>query len=254
MSNWRNKNLVYEDVETSNNNWRGAWGGFYGWSTAGIKSLRLHGGVFRRHKAVGNRTWGFWLDTDNQDITIEDALWCNNFQGAFVELSQGPIIIRRTDICTNQSSGLVSSVSQNVTVVDSVLYENASREQFEVNDIVADSVDNWETGQTMTLRTQSWTLCGNAFVGAESGPYMFSVPDWDFFLRTLKSARNAYWNPRQTDTFWLRTSRLGGRALNLVGWQRVSGQDASSVFADPRFSNPEKWNFIPLPGSGWLKC
>ncbi len=254
MSDWKNKNLRYEDNDTSFNNWRGSWGQFEGWTTAGIKSLRLHGGVFRRHRAVGNRASGFWLDFDNQNVVIEDGYWCDNLGGAFIEGSQGPITVARTIICANTTAGLAISVSQNVVLRDSVLYGNGPHEQLAVNDLVSGTVDNWETGQTLTLRTQSWTLCGNAFVGLDPGQFLVSLPDWDFFRNTLRSSRNVYWSPRGHNAVWLRTSHLTGRALDLAGWQKASGQDADSAFTDPRFTDPGRRNFTPLPGSPWRKC
>ena len=253
MLSWRSKTVLYEDNETSYNDWRGAWGGLHGWTAAGIKIMRLHGGVFRHHRAVGNQAWGFWLDSDNEHVSVEDGFWCGNASGAFIELTQGPITISRAIICDNRSSGILTSLSQNVTLKDSILYGNAAP-QFEVNDYLSDTVDNWETHQMMTLRTQSWTLCGNAIVDSDSNQFLLSVPDWEFFRSTFRSSRNDYWNPGRAKAFRLRGPLVGGRVLDLGGWQEVSRQDVNSVFADPRFADPGKRNFRPLAGSPWQKC
>jgi parallel beta helix pectate lyase-like protein len=252
MSSWKTKTLRFEDNETSFNDWRGVRGGFTGWAVAGVKLLRLHGGMIRRHKAVGNKTVGFWLDFDNEDVSVEGSFWCDNDGGAFIEASEGPITIERTIICRNRYNGILASVSQRLTVRDTVVYRNGAP-QVEVNDTASGTVDNWETGQPITLRTQFWTLCGNAIVGSNDGRDLLSVPDWDFFQKSLRAAHNTYWNPGQTNVFSLRRP-LGGAALDLAGWQKISGQDAQSVFADPRFSDPGKDNFTPLPGSPWQKC
>jgi hypothetical protein len=254
MSNWKNRDMLYEDTETSYNNWRGAWGGFYGWGVAGIKNLLLHHGVFRRHKSVGNETYGFWLDTDNREVTVEDGYWCDNADGAFVEASQGPIVIARTIICKNRSSGLITSVSGHVTVRDSVLYDNGTGAQFATNDMSSGTVTDWETGQVLILRTENWQFCGNAFVATRPGQELVSVASWDFFQRTLRSSQNLYWNPVRRDVFRIRGSGIGGRSLDLPGWQRALGQDAGSVFADPGFADAPHWDFTPLPSSPWHRC
>ncbi len=259
MSDWKNKRLLFEDTETSYNNWRGAWGGFYGWAVAGIKNMLLHDGVFRRHKSVGNATYGFWLDTDNRNITIENGLWCDNVEGAFIEASQGPIVIARTIICRNKSIGLITSISGHVTLRDSVLYDNGGDAQFATNDVDSGTAIDWETGETISLRTEHWTFCGNVLAGTKRRQHLLSLPSWDFFRDTLRLAQNVYWNPARTDVFWLRSivirgHSLAGRSLDLQGWQRISGQDAGSIFADPRFADANQWNFSPLPSSPWRKC
>ncbi len=254
MSTWKAKNVLFEDNETSYNNWRGSWGDFFSWATAGIKNMFVHKGTFRRHRSIGNETWGFWLDTDNQNVTIEDGVWCNNNAGAFVEASQGPITIARAIICINNSTSLGTSISQNVTLQNSIIYNTAPYPLFEINDLPSGVVQNWETGQEMMLRTQQWTLCGNVFISTGRSQYLFSVPDWNFFLNTLRSSRNDYWNPHTRAAFWLRASPRTGRALDLSGWQALLGQDSDSIFADPRFADPGKGDFQPLLSSPWRKC
>ena len=70
----RVKDVLYEDNNTSYNNWRGAQGDFLLWSNAGMKHLFIHGGIYRRHRAVGNQAPGCWFDTDCADIQIEQAV------------------------------------------------------------------------------------------------------------------------------------------------------------------------------------
>ena len=254
MSTWKDKNVLFEDNETSFNNWRGSWGDFYSWATAGIKNMFVHKGVFRRHRSIGNHTWGFWLDTDNHDVTVEDGVWCNNNAGAFVEASQGPITLSGSVICLNNSTSLGTSISQNVTLRNNIIYNTAPYPLLEINDLSSGVVRDWETGQTMTLRTQRWTLCGNVFISAGRSEHLFSVPDWNFFLSTLRSARNDYWSPYTRGAFWLRGSPGSGQTFDLPGWQRLVGQDADSIFADPRLTDPTRGDFQPLPDSPWHRC
>jgi len=53
MTSGKVKSLLYEDTETSYNNWRGSWGEFTGWSVREQKQLRVHDAIYRRHKSVG---------------------------------------------------------------------------------------------------------------------------------------------------------------------------------------------------------
>jgi hypothetical protein len=253
MSTWKNRDLLYEDDDTSYNNWRGAWGSFYGWSAAGSKNMLLHRAVFRRHTSVGNATYGFWLDTDNRDITVDGARWCGNTDGAFVEASQGPITLAHTVICGNAGAGLLVSMSGHVAVRDSVLYQNGADAQFTTNDIPSGTIRDWETGETVALRTADWTLCGDAFVAAKPEQRLLSLPSWDFFRRSLRADQNVYWNPRQPEAFWVRRA-IAGRAFDLEGWRRAWGQDRASVFADPGFTDPARGDFTPQPSSPWHPC
>jgi Right handed beta helix region len=254
MSDWKNRNMLFEDTETSYNNWRGAWGRWHDWSAAGIKNMLLHGGVFRRHKSVGNAAFGFWLDTDNRDIRIDDGFWCDNIGGAFVEASQGPITIARATICKNTSAGLVASTSGHVTVRDSILYDNGDDAQFATNDEPFGTIRDWETGHTLILRTEHWTFCGDAFVATKRSQAFLSLPSWDFFHRTLNAAQNVYWNPVRPDAFWVRGPVMGGQALDLPAWRRTSGQDEGSIYADPKFADPDRGDFTRLPSSPWRRC
>jgi hypothetical protein len=95
--------LRLENIETSYNNWRGDWGGFYGWDVAGIKMLDTHHAVIKGYRSVGNKCAGFWLDWNNSDIQIDNAFWAHNKgSGVFFEISQGPITMRDSVIAFNE--------------------------------------------------------------------------------------------------------------------------------------------------------
>jgi hypothetical protein len=97
--------LRLENIETSYNNWRGDWGGFYGWDVAGIKMLDTHHAVIKGYRSVGNKCAGFWLDWNNSDIQIDNAFWAHNKgSGVFFEISQGPITMRDSVIAFQRGS------------------------------------------------------------------------------------------------------------------------------------------------------
>jgi len=250
MSAWHLKTVLYEDVETSYNNWRGASGGFTGWSVAGFKGMGVHDGIFRRHRAVSNQTSGFWLDTDNANIRVEGSFWCRNQGGAAIEGSQGPIVIVRTTICQNGTYGIIAAWSQNVTLQESILYGNSATQiAIATTDDIDEMVQNWETGQSMLVRARDWTLTCNAVAGRDSTQSALQTPNWSFFLQSLTSTRNLWWNPPVATDFWVDT-----QGMALSGWQSLTGQDANSIHADPRFTDPNNDNFTPQPGSPWPLC
>lgn len=250
MATWKVQDLTYDSNEASYNNWRGAWGRFLRWAMAGIKILRVHGGVIRRQKAIGNHAYGLWLDFDNQDVTIQAGLWCGNLlAGGFVEASQGPVTILAATACKNGEHGVFATESRQVTLKNSVLYGNGFS-QLQVGGTASRTVENWETGQSMVLQSSNWTLCGNAIAGSNSAQYVLAVPNWEWFLSTLKSSRNVWWNPEKPDAFLID----GGTRLDFTGWRKVSRQDIDSAFADPKFTSAERSNFAPLQGSPWQKC
>ncbi|HTD47406.1 MAG TPA: right-handed parallel beta-helix repeat-containing protein [bacterium] len=242
--------LRYDRNETSSNNWRGAWGGFYDWAMAGIKVLLIHGGTISHHRAVFNQAHGLWLDTDNQNVTISDGFLCGNLlNGAFIEASQGPTAILRTVACGNGKRGVFTTESSSLTLQDSALYGNG-KGQFEVGGESSRTVTNWETGAVMAVRAEHLTLCGNAIASSGGGQDVLAIPGWDFVLTTLRSRRNDWWNPYNAAPFFFDWSDHFG----LAGWRRTSGQDTDSVYADPRFTDAHGWNFTPRPGSPWREC
>ena len=250
MAAWKVRGIAYDDNETSYNNWRGAWGQFTNWAMAGIKLLRLHDGAVRRHKALGNHAYGLWLDFDNQKVTIAGGLFCGNLlAGAFVEASQGPIALVGVTACANGQAGVFTTESQNVTLKNSLVYGNGDV-QLMVGGSVSRPVDNWETGQPMTLQAKNWTLCGNAIVATSGTQYVLGVPNWEFFLTTLRSTRNTWWNAAKPGAFRFNYTT----DLDLAGWQKMSRQDTDSVFADPRLAAQSNYRFTTLLGSPWQKC
>jgi hypothetical protein len=250
MEAWRVKGLRYTRNETSYNNWRGGWGHFTGWAAAGFKAMQIHGGTIDHHEARFNQAHGLWLDTDNERVTITDGIWCGNLRnGGFIEASQGPITILRATTCGNGQRGILTTESSNLTVQDSALYGNG-KVQFEIGGEPSRRVTNWETGRAADVRAENLTLCGNAFVGEKDGQDVLALPSWDFLLSSLRSARNDWWNPHNAAPFRLEVSTH----LDLAGWRRASGQDADSVYADPRFADPASGDFTPLASSVWPKC
>jgi parallel beta-helix repeat protein len=228
MGTYKIKTLLFEDNETSFNNWRGTKGGFFGWAVAGIKNLRIHDGVYRRHKSVGNQTRGFWLDFDNANILIEAASWCDNLtNGIFIEASQGPITIRDSLICHNRKYGIQTTNSSAVTLAGNTIRGNGSSQILVTGDIER-PISDWETGEQIRLKVEHWTLQENIIVGEDARQLLLDTPRWGHFLDSLASKSNHWYNPEKSNAF-----KVGSMYLDFRGWQATMGQDFKSIFAAP---------------------
>ena len=255
MSDWENKNILFEDNETSFNNWRGAWGGFVDWAMGGIKNMRVHGGIWRRHKSFANRSYGLWFDWDNRDVVVEDSVLCDNeLSGLFLEASEGPIAVVRSTFCNNAHAGVSGNGTERVTLQDNVFYHNGVSQIELGGSQVRRGVDDWETKQARDLRDQHWALCGNVVVGrtadAQEPGWALTVPDWPWFLSTLKSSGNTWWNAKRSAIFRF----AGWRELDLTAWQRLTRQDADSILADPKLPGSDRGSLALAAGSLRRAC
>jgi len=234
--------LLYEDNETSYNNWRGALGQLYSWSTAGMKHLFIHGGVYRRHRAVGNQATGCWFDTDCADIEIEQAFFCRNYTGLFIEASEGPTSVTDCVICHSQGGwGLLTEAGDNVTLQGNIVYGNAGAQIRVLKGIRP--VKNWETNEDSELVAEWWTFRKNIIVGTDTTPHLVQIgnsvgENKDRFLSTLVSDENVWFSPKSSEAF-----NVDEKGMDFNTWQSVSKQDANSRFVDPQFVNPENDDF-----------
>lgn len=231
----RVNDLLYEDNETSYNNWRGALGAMYSWSNGGVKHLFIHGGVYRRHRAVGNRAPGYWFDTDCADIEVDQAYCAQNYIGMFIEASEGPTSITNSIISNSETDGIYTEGADNVTLQGNTISGNAGAQIHVLKGVRP--VKNWETGENLKLVAERWTLQKNIIVGADAAPRLVTIgssagANKDLFLSTLMSDENVWFSPKSSDAF-----NVDGKAKDFSAWQSASKQDAHSRFADPHIAN-----------------
>jgi len=206
------KNLNSINDETSYNNWRGILGGFSRWSIAGIKHMHVHDARYTGHKAIGNATRGFWLDTDNSQIVIKDACWCKNLtDGAFLELSQGPISIRNSTICDNGEYGVVANSSSHVTIEENTITNNGKSQIFITGSVQRKS-KNWESNDEMLVKAKDWTIANNVFQSQNSA--LLSTPEWKHFLGSLHAANNVWLEGSAEEVF-----SIGKTQMSMGKWQ-----------------------------------
>jgi hypothetical protein len=226
------RNLLLEDTVTSYNNWRGDWGGFYIWSI-GQKFMHIHGAVIRRHQSIGNQTRGFWLDTDNADIVIEDSIFRNNRRdGLFIEANNGPITVRNSIFAHNQDMGLFMAHSRDLTLEGNQLCSNLIAQLGITGTGTPRQITNWETAQVLDVFTEHITLNNNTAVGS-GGQFLFhaQIPEspWQQFVTTFSANSNHWYHESTTKAFRMND----GKVLDVKGWQGYTGQDANATTGEP---------------------
>lgn len=234
----RAENYLFEDCETSYNNWRGFWANYIGYSPAGFKAMHVRTGTWRRHKAVGNQAIGMWIDVDNVNILIENCFVHDNLKiGVHIEGNQGnrnsnadpvanpitlgTILFRNNIVCHTKSvttgsnvfhsGGVVISHCSDVTLERNICYHNdlaqigmRDERDFQVRngDLAFNMVKDASTGNLVEeLHLSYMTWDHNVCVGAEN-QYAARSADKDFdqglFMNTFKSDNNLFWNPFTT--------------------------------------------------------
>ena len=223
-----------EDVATRDNNWRGASGGYTGWSIAGIKAVSVHDVVITGHHSENNAMRGMWLDTYIERVLIDASRWCDNgLNGFYVEATQGPVIVKDTIICNNDQDGLLSSNATDLALLDSTICRNRGA-QILISGDPERSFTDPATGKRFSIPpARHWTISGTTIVDSQgNGPLIYTWVGQSFvdeFLSTLSSNHNTWGSARVDRPFW-----LGGSTTADFGtWQQLTRQDLNSNYTDP---------------------
>lgn len=223
---FRVRDLEVRDSETSYNNWRGALGGFTGWSI-GNKILSAHGLRISNHRAVENASRGLWLDYDIVDAVVDSLVAMRNTRdGIWIEASQGPVTVTRSTIVDNREAGIHSTFSRNV-VVDSNTIAGNDEAQLKIGGKSTRVVRDFETGRDLYLSAGGWVVTRNRF--GEDGPFIvlateaMTEADWSAFVRSFVSDENVYEAEESAVGF-----RVLGRRIGLATWRALTGQDLRS--------------------------
>jgi hypothetical protein len=223
---FRVRNVVVTDSETSYNNWRGAQGGFVGWSV-GNKMVAIHGLKILRHKAKGNRSRGLWLDFDVEDVVLDALdLEDNELSGVWLEAGQGPITIRNSRFVNNGVSGILSTYSEYVVLDSNHLSDNAEA-QIRISGPGLRDVQNFETEETLFLAAQQWVITHNEVVGPTAIEVELEGEDWQRFVRHLVSDENTF----RADDSGSIDFVVGSRRWSSTDWIRHTAQDQRSEFS-----------------------
>lgn len=262
-------NVRFEDCTANENNWRGFWGGYTGWSMAGIKVTRLDGVTFLNFTSNDNLCYGFWFDIWGEDILIDGLVSRGNLKGgAYIEWQQGPTTIIDSDLSYNKGIGLLLSGSANVRVEDTRIIGNATqismRDDFRTrplhfffkNNVIAsvepgipgiheatDKKGNVVAEADGTLMIASYQYWLPDFPGftVEAQPLLMpkSSRAWPLFLKTLRAEGNTWYHPSQRYAF-LDEDR---HPIEFDEWKKLTG-DASAQWKNP-VGKTEDWQARP---------
>src|ERR1035437_6117685 len=237
----RDQATVLDFNESDYNNWRGAQAAFYEWGMGGTKMMDMRTATVRNHFSYNNQGEGLWFDTDNKNITIDNATLAGNVTAALqIERNEGPITLENSHLCSS-GIGLNILTSKNLTVQSNTFYNNGATNKVQAQIYLAGQaggiqIADWQTGQVYDLFTTGLVLSGNTFADAATGQFVFGTylagSDWSTFTSTLKASNNQWYDPLTPNAFKI----TNGKLVNLAGWQSAVGTDTGSAWAPPAAS------------------
>jgi hypothetical protein len=249
--------FLTEDGQVNHNNWRGALGGYTGWSV-GNKFFKGHGVTVRNVTFNDNQSRGLWLDTDLEDVLIEDVETRDNLRdNIWVERTQGPVTLRRVASTGSEGFGIALVNAKNTTVEHSQFLDNQKGGVQITGDEGGVEIENFETGESLTVKTRHFTITSSVISGVggpvqggggESARYLIGTTfwdTWDDFIATYEADNNTWYEAEEPTAFeW-----SGNELISFEKWQDRTGQDQNSVFGKPRDSIllKEGWNIISSP-------
>jgi Right handed beta helix region len=247
----QDKYSLFSFNETDYNNWRGAQAAFYDWAMGGIKLFQMRNATVQNHFSYNNHAQGMWFDTDNQNVTVDNATLVGNVMaGLQIERDEGPLTVKNSHFCTS-GQGINVLTSPNLTIQNNTFYNNSGTNKFQAEIFIAGQaggrlINDYLTGQAYNLFTTNMALSGNIFQNASSGQLVFGTylggSDWTQFASTLKASSNTWYDPTTTNSFKI----VSGKTVNLAAWQSAVQTDYSSVWATPSTS-PASFCTAPKP-------
>ena len=235
----KDQTTLFNFNESDFNNWRGAQAAFYDWAMAGTKLFAMRTTTVQNHFSYNNQAQGLWFDTDNQDITVDNATLSGNVMAALqIERDEGPVTVQNSHLCSS-GVGVNLLTSQKVKIANNTFYNNGGTDRlgqaaiFVTGQTGGIFITDWVTGQIYNLFTTGTVLQGNAIVDGPSGQIGFGTyltgTDWSQFATSFAAGSNTWFDPAATTSFRL----PNGAKLDLAGWQGAMGTDYSSTWSMP---------------------
>ena len=230
---FRDQYALFSYDESDFNNWRGGQGALYNWGMGGTKLMNMRNTTVQDHYSYGNQAQGLWFDTDNKNITVNNASLANNIMAALqLEANEGPITVKNSHLCTSQSGVNVLN-NDHLTLQYNTFYNNGGFGQYPGEIYIAGRpgghvIYDWQTGQYYDLFTQGTVLTGNYFQNATAGQAVFgtylSGSDWSKFADSLQASTNHWYDPHTPYSFKLPSNQT----VNFSGWKSAVGTDYTS--------------------------
>jgi len=232
----RDVNTTLSYNESDFNNWRGAEGALYNWGMGGTKLMLMHTATVQDLYSYGNQAQGLWFDTDNKNITVNNATVAGSTMSALqLEANEGPITVENSHLCTSLA-GVTPLNQEKLTMKYNAFYNNGGFGQYSGEFYLqgragGHGITDWQTGQYYDLRTTGTVLTGNDFEDASSGQHLFgtylSGSDWYDFADSLVASGNRWFDPITDYSFMLPSSHL----VDFSGWKSAVSTDYSSTWA-----------------------
>jgi hypothetical protein len=222
--------------ESDFNNWRGAQGALYNWGMGGTKLMKMRDTTVQDHYSYGNQAQGLWFDTDNKNITVNNATVAGSIMSALqLEANEGPILVENSRFCTSLAGATVLN-NEKLTMKYNNFYNNGGFGLYPGEIFIAGRagghvIYDWQTGQYYKLYTSGTVLTGNKFQNATSGQNVFgtylSGTDWSEFANSLQGSGNYWYDPHTSYSFKLPS----GHMANFSAWKSAVGTDYSSYWS-----------------------
>jgi hypothetical protein len=220
--------VLFEDISTHFNNFRGAWEAFIGWDASGFKSGGVHNITVRRHASVGNYANGIWYDVYCTNILIEDSFYLGNQRmGIMIEFTRpngGPQVVRNNVVAYNRT-GVFVTMAANSVVENNLVFQNMEGhvEHSTLQTQLLYKFNQRKGGPMSAADWESVRVRNNIFA-AESGAlvdYMTRKADpltqFPFILKVLDTDRNQYYLRNPETPF----HAPDGSWLDLDGWREL---------------------------------
>jgi hypothetical protein len=248
---YADQNALYSFNESDYNNWRGAQAALYDWGMGGTKLMLMRNTTVQDHYSYDNQAQGLWFDTDNKNITINNATLSGNVLSSLqLEANEGPITLENSKLCSG-GVGVTVINTEELKIDSNVFYNNGGTNKYQAEIFIAGKpggrvIKDWQTGQSYDLFTSGTEMTGNTFEDASTGQNVFgtflSGSDWSDFANTLNSSGNRWYDPITASSFKI----VNGKLVGLTGWQSVTGTDLTSDWAPPATS-PSAACTVPTP-------
>src|SRR5665213_201578 len=232
---------LFDFNESDYNNWRGAQAAFYDWAMGGTKLFAMHSATVQNHFSYNNQAQGLWFDTDNKNITIDNATLSGSVAAALqIERDEGPIMLKNSSLCSS-GSGINVLTSEGLTVQNNLFYNNGGMNKYQAQFYLAGQaggklITDWQTGQTYNLFTTGTVITGNTVVDAGVGQLLFSTylsgTDWSDFANTISASDNTWYDASNPASFKV----VNGHYVTFPQWQSAMASDYSSTWAAPMTS------------------
>ncbi len=231
------QNVLFSFNQSDYNNWRGAKGGLYDWGMGGSKFMYMRNTTVQNHFSYNNQAQGLWFDTDNKNITINNATLSGNHMAALqLEATEGPVTLENSHLCHSGVGVNILNV-EGLTIKSNTFYNNSGTGVYDPAEIfvagfagghrITDSI----TGQSYNIITKGTVLTGNTFENAGGGQQVFGTylggSDWSQFATSLNAGSNKWYDPYASSSFVI----VSGKKVTLGGWQSATGTDYSSRWA-----------------------